>query len=320
MATTNLTSISTRFEKAAETLSISKDELVDILKPHDIEETDEGLKFLNSKIVTLELLEDALKSGSQRSTIKVKAAALYLKGEDPFEDEPEEEKPETVAVSGNSSAEAVIKYIEANKPIEQLSDRRLLTMWADDRDHNKEQELNKRSKGQPFVVLKQQGNHTPGKEEIDIEMTLDMLKSSRRRTNPTIIPYADNTVADVYRITDLNLNDRIVEICPMCGAVLFKGFCSKCELSFAGIGDEERAYVKLISESGKFKWESYSDRKAVHASATKGIKDLGSTWPSLWRKFDELKMTGNLPKLRQVEDRPATRIADPFNVSGNRKF
>jgi hypothetical protein len=321
MATTNLSSITVRFEKAAKTLSIPKEDLIKTLNQNDIGEDEEGLKYLNSKVITIDLLEGILKNVSE-SVIKIKAAALFLKGEDPFEEEEKADKQEDskpIPESNNSSADAVIKYIEANRPIEQLSDKQLLEMWSSDRDFNKEQELSLRSKGQPFIVLKP-GSYEPGKEEIDIEMSIDLLKASRRRTNPTIIPYGDNSVADVYRITDLNLNDRIIEICPMCGAVLYKGFCSKCELSFSGINDEVRAYVKLIADSDKFRVDSFSDRKAVHASATKGLEDLIKTWPSIRRKFEELKVSGNLPTLRQIMDRPAKRIADPFNISGNRSF
>ena len=80
------------------------------------------------------------------------------------------------------------------------------------------------------------------------------------------------------------------------------------------MGDEERAYVNLISRSSNFKADSYSDKKAVIASATKGLEDLRKTWPGASKQFDELKVTNNLPSLRKVRSLPSVKPADPFNV------
>jgi hypothetical protein len=135
-----------------------------------------------------------------------------------------------------------------------------------------------------------------------------------------MIPGKDKKIVRVYRITELNPDDRIVELCPICGEILYKGYCSKCELDFSGVGDDERSYVKLISNSEKFNARSHSDRKAVHASASKGLEDLRTTWPSIAPTFDDLKLTNSLPKLRMIKNIPATQVADPFHVSGNRSF
>lgn len=320
----NLTSISVRFSKAAETLKLHDSELPvlkELLSKVGIEEDDSGLKYLDSRVISVEDLLEIL-SGvfGEKGKFCIKAAAMYLKGKDPFEEElPQEVKP-AVPASGNTSTDVVIEFIKANKPIGQMTDQELLLLWDKNRDEQTEQELNRRSKNQSFIVLKQ-GTNVPGKEEIDEEYTLDMLKSARKRNNPTIIPYKGNTFASVYKINELNLNDRIIEICPICGEILWKGYCESCNSSFAGVGDDERAYVKLIVDSGKIQSNSVSDRKAIVVSAAKGIDDLKVTWPGIYKTFEELKLTGNLPKLRKIANRPATLpIQDPFNVSGNRKF
>ena len=75
----------------------------------------------------------------------------------------------------------------------------------------------------------------------------------------------------------------------------------------------------LSDLSGNFDVNSYSDRKAVFASASKGLEDLKTTWPSLIQKFEELKATNSLPKLRVLSSRPTT-IKDPFFMDGNRSF
>jgi hypothetical protein len=221
--------------------------------------------------------------------------------------------------SGSSTNAALIEFIQANKPIGQMTDPELLSQWDKNRDELTEQELNRRSRGIAFIVLKS-GTQIPGKEVIDTDYTLEMLKSSRKRTNPTIIPYTNNTFATVYKISELNLNDRVIELCPLCGEILWKGYCAECDSNFAGIGDDERAYVKLIVESGKINIKTASDRKAVVVSAVKGIDDLKITWPGIIKEFEELRLTGNLPKLRKIANRPSKAPADPFHVSGNRQF
>ena len=69
--------------------------------------------------------------------------------------------------------------------------------------------------------------------------------------------------------------------------------------TFSGCGDDEKAYIKLITEVESFNKASKSDRDAVLVSAGKGISDLRKTWPKVSRKFDELKLLNDLPKLRK---------------------
>ena len=327
MSTTNLTTITARFSKAAESLKLQECDLPlfkKLLSDVGIEEDDSGLKYLNSSMVTLEDLVETFKVAYEaKGKFCIKAAATYLKGKDPFaEDLPEVVKPATPEAHNTTAVDAIVQFIQGNKPIGQMTDTELLALWEKNRDEQTETELHRRAKGQAFVVLKA-GTNTPGKEEIDTEYTLEMLKSARKRNNPSIIPYRDNTFASVYKISELNLNDRVIETCPICGEILWKGYCEKCNSNFAGVGDDERAYVKLIVDSGNFQATSVSDRKAVVVSAAKGIEDLKMTWPSIFKKFEELKLTGNLPKLRRIANRPAqvpADIQDPFHVSGKRQF
>lgn len=321
MSTSILSSISARVEKAAGTLKVTTDEILKVLETNGIENNDEGLKYLNSRLVTLEMLQQFLFDGfKDRPLVKLTAAATYLKGEDPFAEEIPDKKPEPVAQeTPQPTTSSIIELIQTSKPIGNLRDDELLILWSKNRDVSYETELSKRAKGQAFIVLKP-GKHIPGQEDIDISLSLELLKSARRRINPTIVPYAGNTFQSVYKISELNINDRIIETCPICGEILWKGYCSSCDSNFAGIGDEERAYIKLIIDSGKINPKTASDRKAVLVSAAKGLNDLSVTWPSIMKNFEELKATGNLPKLRRIADRPSTAPADPFHVHGNRTF
>jgi len=304
-------SISARVEKSAELLSVQSKVIVEALKKAGIEDNPSGLALLNASTTTPEDLVSILQDNIPLAKkLQLKAAAAILKGDDPLAQSPE---PRPVKV------ESIADIIKASRPIEQWSDRELIDQYLKERLIEVEQELSKRAKNQPWVILKP-GKYEPGKEEIDIDASMDLLKMARKgKTNPTIIPCGES-VSPVYRITELNLQDRIIEICPICGGSLWKGYCEKCAINFATIGDDERAYVYLISKSDTFKPESYSDRKAVAASARAGLDDLKLTWPSIFKKFEELKVTNNLPKLRIIENRPSQQVADPFFHDGNRAF
>jgi len=322
----DLTSIDARFSKAAEALKLQESEvplLIKVLSTVGIEKDDSGLKYLNSSLVSLDDLVEILQSNYvDKGKFNIKAAASYLKGADPFDTSTIQVTKLDAPVTPNPTVDALVQIIQASKPVGQMTDPELLALWDKDRSEHSENELNRRAKGQPFIILKS-GTNVPGKEEIDVEYTLEMLKSARKRNNPKIVPYRDNTFASVYKISELNLNDRIIEICPICGEVLWRGYCEKCNSNFAGIGNDERAYVRLIAESGKFQTSSVSDRKAVLTSAAKGIEDLKITWPSIFKRFEELKLTGDLPKLRMIANRPAqvpVDIQDPFHVSGKRQY
>lgn len=306
-------SISSRVEKSGELLSVQPKDLLEILKKAGIEENPSGLALLNASTTTSEDLVSILQDNiPQAKKFQLKAAAAILKGDDPLTQSPEPRPMKEVQTN-------IVDIIKATRPIEQWSDRELIDRYIKEREVEIEQELNKRAKSQPFIVLIP-GKYEPGKEELEIDVSLDLLKTARKgKTNPTMIPCGDS-ISPVYRITELNLQDRIVDLCPICGGSLWKGYCEKCAINFGGIGEDERAYVNLISKADTFRPESYSDRKAVAASARAGLEDLKITWPSILKRFEELKLTNSLPKLRIIENRPSQQVADPFFHDGNRAF
>lgn len=312
-----LISFSDRIFKSTELLSVEVESLTQDLKKSGIEDNSTGLLLLDAETTTIDDLVGILESGCANGIpkLKLKAAAAILKGEQ-LEKTAPPSKQKMPVIDASSQFQTFAEIVKANRPIEQWGDRELIEKYAQDKEGSIEQELHRRVKGQNFVVLKP-GKYEPGKEEIDIDLTMELLKSSRKRTNPSMIP-TDGKVLPVYKITELNPQDRIVELCPFCGETLYRGYCDQCELNFSPIGDDERAYINLVSESPKFNKNSFSDRKAVYVSAQKGLEDLKQTWPSFFKKFEELKVTNNLPKLRVIMNRPS--VADPFFQDGNRSF
>jgi hypothetical protein len=303
--------LSARVSKASEVLGVTPDQIVKALQNEGIEDNPQGLLVLDAPTTTIEDITTILFSvdkGLSGKTLKVKAAAGILK--DSGCERPKAEV--TNAGSGQTIADA----LKSVRPIQQWNDRELLEKYVQDRDPEIEQELHNRANSRHFVVLKT-GKFEPGKEEIDIENTLDILKMARKKVTPSFLPLEGGVVSPIYFITELNMADRVVELCPICGASLFKGWCEKCQVTFAGVGDDERAYVKLIVDTDDI--NSRHDRKDVVTSASKGLEDLKLTWPTLAPKFDELKLTNSLPRLRIINSRPNT-ISDPFFADGNRTF
>lgn len=309
-----------RVSKAAELLAVEPESLTKTLESSGIKNDSTGILLLEASTTSLEDIIDILKImnvhrgvNSQLPKLHLKAAASILKDKDPFGKEKMQILPNDLS---NYHIESITEVIKSTRPLEQQNDRELLERYAKVRDCSIEQELHKRAKQQNFIVLKQ-GKFEPGKEEIDIEMSLDLLKAARKRTNPSIVSL-EGRIVPVYKIIELNLDDRIIELCPICNDSLYRGYCQKCNVNFSGIGDDERAYIHMVSNSGSFNSTSISDRKAIMTSALKGVEDLKQTWPSIAQEFDEKKAMGHLPKLRIIANRPSQ--ADLFFQDGNRVF
>lgn len=309
-----------RVKESAELLSVEKKSLEEDLKKAGIENDSTGVSLLDSETTTIGDLEGILHAGCGNGvpSLKLKAAASILKGNSLTKTTtpPDNKMP---VVNADAQAQTIVEVLKANRPIEQWNDRELLERYVKDREYKVEQELHKRAKQQNFVVLiPSEKRYEPGKEAIDIETSLELLKGTRKRVNPSMLS-TNGKVLPVYKITELNPEDRIVELCPFCGETLYKGYCERCLSNFSGVGDDERAYVKLVSDTGNFDVSSFSDRKATLASAKKGVEDLKETWPSLVQEFDELKLTNSLPKLRVIINRPSD-VADPYFQNGHRAF
>ena len=327
-------SFSVRVSKTAEILGVSPDAVLKVLEEEGLKDDPTSLSVLDSSTTSIDDLVDILRRVNNTtdapsvviSTLKLKAASSFLKG-DGFSERPKSEASTVgtdlpVFKGDVASNNSFVEAMKTLRPIQQWNDRELLEKYAADRDPEIEQELHSRSHGRNFVVLR--GKTEDGKELIDVENSLDLLKLARKRVTPSFLPLgADGAVSPIYPILSLNMQDRVMELCPICGDSLFRGYCETCNESFSteftGMGDDVRAYVHLIARSGKFNPKSHADRKAVIASASKGLDDLKKTWPSIIQQFEELKLTNSLPKLRIIKSRPET-IKDPFFQDGNRSF
>lgn len=321
MATTiSFPTVRSRVERAADILSIPKNELLRIVKDTlGVEDDELGIQLLDADTTTEEYLFQALGGvvSNEIPELRLKAAAAVFKGRDPFTKKEQDSlvvADSDAQVKTTSEGQALAGLLYSLRTPKQMKDRELLEAFAHDQEHDIEQELNKRAGGQHFVVLKDSAKE--GKQEIDIDATLELLKRSRKITVPSMLPHpSDPTkIIEIYRITQLNPEDNVVELCPFCDEVMYRGYCQKCNANFAGVGDEERSYVRLASELESFEVRSKSDRRALLVDAIKGLETLKQNWPGARIRFRELKLTGDLPKLRKLRTLPSVKPADPFGV------
>lgn len=314
--------VGSRVERAAEILSLPQDQLFGILEDRlGVSCDDFGVQLLDADTTTegyiFHVLGEVLPD-KKTPELKLRAVAAIFKGRDPFA---KKEENSSTTIKDADSLPSGVKSTKESQGLlyglrspKQMKDRELLELFARDQEYNVEQELNKRAGGQHFIILRNSADED--KQEIDIETSLELLKRTRKMTVPSMLPHPDDPdkIIEVYRITQLNPEDNIVELCPFCDEVMYRGYCQKCDANFAGVGDDERAYTRLASELESFEVRSKSDRRALLVDAIKGIDTLKKNWPGARIRFRELKITGELPKLRKLRTLPSVKPADPFGV------
>lgn len=209
---------------------------------------------------------------------------------------------------GESKLEQLINNM---KPIANWSDDELLHSYIETERDDLEAELQRRSKGRRFVVLiDEQG------VDIDVPATLVMLKKARKNDIPDMIKSPDGKVTFIYRVEEIHYTNRLRHECPFHeDSILFDDYCSQCEINFDGIELESRQLLRLISASVAL---SDMDKKNLVQSVRSNKTTLPSMYPRVFKEFNDLKLTGNLPSLVRLE-KPKTsnqhRKADPFSIS-----
>ena len=271
-----------RVKSAASVLQIAPEMLTSELSRVGITESDLGLKILDADITTEESLTALLKEKAPNASVyQLKPAVAFLKGLDPFK----KSVPTPVASKPQMLNYAQMKDKDLLEHVVTVGIQGLVP------DHAAIMELHIRAKYQPFVVLKGDGL-------INVEVSIEYLKRARKAPMPdSILLPVDRRLIQVYRIIDLYSPDHVVEICPICGGGLYKGYCVVCEVDFSDFDDEKRIHVAMLEE-GKFNKDSL-------IRALRGHKDL-SMWLVDPYRWADLKKKGKLPVLRIVQPRPAS--------------
>ena len=244
-----------RVQNSAEVLSVDQKTLLEDLSEAGITETRAFLlDYPTTTVEDLYVILKRLNVSRSPSNLQLKAAAGILKGDLPVidMDRINEIKTETVKTLDRLYDKSGCPSFTANdsiylhldeqgrigQPIQQMTDHDLLVRYAEDRDFATSWELQRRSRNQPFIVLKSPIGKPgdldltePGHEEIDLKMSLELLKTCRKKGTPDNITSAQTGyMVPVYRISELDMTNRIIELCPICKdqVVLNRGYCPEC--------------------------------------------------------------------------------------------
>jgi len=183
-----------------------------------VETVAKPLSMLDSPDVTVEnLLRVICKSPKTNNAMKIMKAALQLKGQSL----PEISTDKVDELLRRRDEKQVSPPISLELP-EQMDDRALIERYNEKREQEVSWELERRAKGQPFIVLSPEGER--GTENLNIETTFQLLRTSRKRVNPEVLDVG----VQVYRVRDIDRNNRTVDLCNECGDILYKGWCATC--------------------------------------------------------------------------------------------
>jgi hypothetical protein len=200
--------------------------------------------------------------------------------------------------------------IETLKPVSQLSDRELLERYISGNDSETEKELKTRSHDRNFVVFS-------GKEQINIDMTLKMLRDARRREMPKTFNDGTETYI-LYKIGESP--EQVFEICPVTGDILLDGYSDKIGVKWS-IPLEGRQFAWIMKDQGiemtaltirdvqKTYQEAGAGKNATTEGDSHGIKALKAIYPKIGVIFHDLKITGDLPSLKSSNKKSKQ---DPF--------
>lgn len=334
---------SSRLEKAAKILNRPIEDLQSYLDLIGIANDDFGFQLLEAETTTKQMITDAFRRGLHEENEKIhneskvvldstaytywpearlSAAIATLKGEDVFSKK--ESVAPTTVVYNTSTTSNSSDLLKDSIPLANRKDRSLLEDFILEEDLSVQEELDFRAKGHRFIVV----DHN---EKIQLELSLDLLKRARRGEEiPEIIPIGNDRAA-VYPIQSFRRENRTRDESPLVpGNMLFKGYCDQCDEDFSSIEESSRKFIRLIveytnsssyknSKFHKFDLHSHSDRKAIMASASRGVEDLRKTWPSVARIYDDRAAAGTLPSLKIVN--PIVRKkSDPFHTNGNQTY
>lgn len=333
--------LTSRIEKASKFLNVPVGDIQTYLDILGISNDDFGFQLLEAETTTHNMIKDAFRQGLHDAKVELSlrdgktlpssdypiwpearlaAAVALLKGEEIFTKKEPIVLPTTFTT--NISHPDANLNIKDTIPLANRKDRSLLEDFILEEDISIQQELNTRANGKSFIVIDQN-------EKIQLELSLDLLKKARRGdVIPEMIAIGANERAMVYPIQSFRRENRVKEESPFVpGTPLFNGYCDQSDEDFSLVGEDARKFIRLIveftnspayknSKFHKFSLNSHSDRKAIMASAFKGIEDLKKTWPTVSLMYEDRKLAGTLPSLKIVN--PIVRKkSDPFHSNGN---
>ena len=201
-------------------------------KPEDVqgilEQSGIKLEMLDLPVMTVDGLIQILEPKCKvKDWGRLRNAAMILMGRDACLSYLNENKAK------KTTGEIPYSFVVKKLDIPQMDDQALVQRYDTHREPEVSWELDRRAKGQPFIILSGKGEK--GKEELDVELTVQMLRSARRKTNPDMLDEyeiksngTESGDIPVYKARDMDMTNRIVETCPVCREAMYKNWCEKC--------------------------------------------------------------------------------------------
>lgn len=201
----------------------------------------------------------------------------------------------------------VEKLIEANRPVSEWKDEKLIDEYGPDNDFVIE-ELKKRSNGKPFVAYPPIDS---GASEFNKRVTLDMLKEARKHKSAEIHDLKDGDQFYVLKRAG-EFPGMLHSMCPIHDNLLVKDYCSECGEVWHGVDDDARGFIKIMCDEGAGP-KSSLEIKAIIGMAKEGFDKLSSEFPQIHMLYHRLKARNQLPSLKHDGE---SDVKDPFRPGG----
>lgn len=223
--------------------------------------------------------------------------------------EAEQENEQEQAPQKNLSE--IKEVIQAFRPVGQWSDKELVMAYGPDCDQAVSDALEKRSNGRAFVVFEDATGN------VDVEITLRMLREARRRETPVNYKAGDS-LKRLYRAGEFP--GLFYTRCPFHSDVLLvDGYCDKSKATWEGIEYECMQFAKITLELEEISLDKPSIRQFMSIARGEGMHGLRRDFQHTALVFDERKQTDDLPnlKVRFADEYEEVKQADPF---GKQRF
>ena len=213
-----------------------------------------------------------------------------------------------VLKGGNQKAAAEQKQPKLSK-VAEWTDQALVDAYGVDCDSRIVDELNKRSKGQPFVIFNEDGS-------VSSTVTVELLRCARRLAPSQKMMETYPVEGTLRRLCRAGEFPQLkLEECPLhADTLLINGYCDKCQQSWAGVSMDARVVVRVGVNAGEIKKNmSYLDRQTMIATLTKEGAESYLSIPPIRLAYNAAREAVLLPVLtRRISKDSGGK--DPFYV------
>ena len=214
-----------------------------------------------------------------------------------------------VLKGGNQKAAAEQKQPKLSK-VAEWTDQALVDAYGVECDSRIVDELNKRSKGQPFVIFNEDGS-------ISSTVTVELLRCARRLASSQKMMETYPVEGTLRRLCRAGEFPQLrLEECPLhANTLLVNGYCDECQMSWAGVSMDARVVVRIAMNAKQIKEKSlaYIDRQKLIEMVSKDGGTSLLNIPPVHLAYYDAKEENCLPVLtRRVSKDSGGK--DPFYV------